>query len=102
MTVASREPDVSTGQPERRWKLIAVRPVSDEMRQFKKRTLFLRDRRPELTSKYPDRLVALSSNGTLIAADTVQGILAKVADKGLSTRGLAVKRMYTKPRRTIL
>ena len=88
--------------PKQRSPLVTTEPVSDEMRQYIKRTLFLRDHRSELTNKYPDQWVALSANGTLIAASSIKGVLSKVEEKGLRKRGLAVKLMATTPRRLIL
>ena len=76
--------------------------LSDGMRQFKKRTRYLSDHRPELTRKYPDQWVGLAGNGTLIAGSSIQEVLAKVEAKGLDREGLAVKLMATKPRRMIL
>ena len=100
MPAVSQETPVAG--PKGRSPLIYLGPVSDEARQYKRRTLYLRDHRPELTRRYPDQLVALSSNGTLIAASTIEGILSKVEERGLNKRALAVKRMATKPRRLIL
>ena len=82
--------------------LTATTPLSDGMRQFKKRTHFLSVHRPELTRKYPDQWVGLSCNGTLISGPTIQAVLDKVESKGLNRQGLAVKLMATKPRRLIL
>ncbi len=81
---------------------IAVAPLSDEMRQYKKRTVFLSAHRAELTRRYPDQWVGISSNWTLVAAPTVAGVIGKLEGKGLGKRGLAVKLMSTKPRRMIL
>lgn len=81
---------------------IAVKPLSDEMRQFKKRTLFLIARRPELTRRYPDQWVGIASNGTLVAAPSIEGVLDKLKNKGVSKRGFAMKLMATQPRRMIL
>ena len=81
---------------------IAVKPLSDEMRQFKKRTLFLSARRPELTRKYPDQWVGIASNGTLVAAPSIEAVLDKLQNKGISKRGFAMKLMTTQPRRMIL
>ena len=81
---------------------IAVKPLSDEMRQFKKRTLFLSARRPELTRRYPDQWVGIASNGTLVAAPSIEEVLDKLKDKGISKRGFAMKLMATQPRRMIL
>ena len=83
-------------------KLTATTPLSDGMRQFKKRIHFLSIHRPRLTRKYPDQWVGLSCNGTLIAGPTMQAVLDKVESKGLNRQGLAVKLMATKPRRLIL
>ncbi len=80
----------------------ATMPLSDGMRQFKKRTRYLSAHRPELTRKYSDQWVGLAGNGTLIAGPTIQDVLSKVEAKGLAREGLAVKLMATKPRRMIL
>ena len=95
-------PEIPVAGPKERSPLVTSGPVSDEMRQYVKRTLFLRDHRSELTNKYPDQWVALSANGTLIAASSIKGVLSKVEEKGLRKRGLAVKLMATTPRRLVL
>ena len=83
-------------------KPVATMPLSDGMRQFKKRTRYLSAHRPELTLQYPDQWVGLAGNGTLIAGPTIRDLLATVDAKGLDREGLAVKLMATKPRRMIL
>ena len=80
----------------------ATMPLSDGMRQFKKRTHFLSVHRPELTCKYPDQWVGLACNWTLIAAPTLDDMLSKMEAIGITREGLAVKLMATKPRRMIL
>ena len=89
---------VGTGHP----KPTAAMPLSDGMRQFKKRTHFLSVHRRELTRKYPDQWVGLTCNWTLVAAPTLDNMLSKVEAIGITRKGLAVKLMATKPRRMIL
>ena len=83
-------------------KPVATMPLSDGMRQFKKRTRYLSAHRPELTRKYPDQWVGLAGNGTLIAGPTIRDVLSKVEARALDKEGLAVKLMVSEPRRMIL
>ena len=52
--------------------------------------------------KYPDQVVALTSNGTLVAAPTMKELVEKLEQKGLDRRGAATKLMETTPRMLIL
>ena len=56
----------------------------------------------ELVKKYPDQVVALTTNGTLVAAPTITELLEKIERKGLDRRGAATKLLETDPLMLIL
>ena len=76
--------------------------VAQELRDFQKRIRFLDANHAELSKKYPDQVVALTSNGTLVAAPTMKELVEKLEQKGLDRRGAATKLMETTPRLLIL
>ena len=72
------------------------------LRGFRARRHTLDERHDELVLKYPDRWVALTSNGTLIAADTVTDLVDQMERKGLTSNDAAVRFMATIPKHMIL
>lgn len=69
---------------------------------FSARHRILDERRDELVLKYPDQWVGLASNGTLVAADTVDELVEKLERKSVPRSDVAVRFMATKRRRMIL
>ena len=76
--------------------------VEHGLRQFKIRHRMLDARREELVRRYPDKWVALTSNGTLVAGDTMGEVIEKLESRGLRRNDAAVKFMATTRRRMIL
>ena len=76
--------------------------VAHELQDFQKRNRFLDANHAELTKKYPDQLVALTTNWTLVAAPTMTELVEKLEKKGLDRGGAATKLMETTPRLLIL
>ena len=72
--------------------------VLAEIRDFKARSERLHDLRAELLEKYPDQHVALTENGVLVVAPTIEEVVAKI--NGLGERSGFAARMHlnTKPR----
>ena len=73
-----------------------------DLRGFKARHRILDERREELVRKYPDQWVAFASNGTLVAADTVDDLIEKLDRKRLRGGDVAIRFMATTRRRMIL
>ena len=76
--------------------------VNHELQEYKKRVRMLAEKRPELERKYPDQWVALTSNGTIVAAHTIREMMKSLANKGLRGNDAAVKFIATTRRRMIL
>ena len=76
--------------------------VAYELQDFQKRIRYLDANHAELVKRYPDQVVALTSNGTLVAAPTVEELVEKLERKGLDRSGAATKLMETTPRMLIL
>lgn len=76
--------------------------VAQELRDYRRRVLFLDANHAELVKKYPDQWVALASNGTMVAAPTIGEIIEILERKGLRRDNAATKFMETTHRRMIL
>ena len=76
--------------------------VAYELQDFQKRHLYLVANHAELKEKYPDQLVALTTNWTLVAAPTMTELVEKLEKKGLNREGAATKLMETTPSLWIL
>ena len=76
--------------------------VAHDLRDFQKRIRFLDANHAELVKKYPDQVVALTSNGTLVAAPTTAELVEKLDRKGLRRDNAATRLMETTPRMWIL
>lgn len=76
--------------------------VAYELQDFQKRHRFLDANYAELVKKYPDQVVALATNGTLVAAPTMTELIEKIEKKGLNREGAATKLMETTPSLWIL
>ena len=76
--------------------------IREELRRFKERHRLLDARRAELASRYPDQWVALTPNGTIVAGESIDQVIEKIKQKGLSREGAAIKFMATKRRRMIV
>ena len=76
--------------------------VAYELQDFQKRNRYLDTNHAELVKKYPDQLVALASNWTLVAAPTMTELVEKLEKKGLDRSGAATKLMETTPRMLLL
>ena len=76
--------------------------VAYELQDFQKRIRYLDVNHAELVKKYPDQVVALTSNGTLVAAPTMMELIEKLERKGLRREGAATRLMETTPRMLLL
>ena len=76
--------------------------VAYQLQNFQKRHLFLIANHAELLKKYPDQVVALTTNWTLVAAPTMTELLEKIEKKGLDRRSAATKLVETTPSMWIL
>ena len=72
--------------------------VLAELRDFKARSERLGDMRPELLKKYPDQHVALTENGILVAAMTIEEVVEKINELGERSGFAARMHLNTKPR----
>lgn len=79
-----------------------LRQVGTELKQFTSRHRFLDARREELTRRYPNQWVCLTSNGTIVSGHNIDELLEKLERKKLSRQGAAIKLMTTEPKRMIL
>ena len=73
-----------------------------EHRSFVERSERLRAMRPELIKKYPDKFVALTENGVLVVADSVQERVDKILQLGERPGFAAREFLNTKPRRRVI
>ena len=59
-------------------------------------------RREELTEKYPDQFVALADDGTVVASETLDGVMAELDRRGLRGGGCVMEYLSSKPEVWIL
>ena len=59
-------------------------------------------RREELTEKYPDRYVALASDDTIVAAETLDGVFEELDRRGLDREPCVVEFLSSEPEIWIL
>ena len=71
------------------------------LRDFTERVQLMESRRKELTQKYPDKWVAMH-NGDIEVADSIEGVLAILDEKGISRKEVVIEFLTTKPRHLIL
>ena len=72
--------------------------VLAELRDFKARSERLREMRSDLLEKYPNQHVALTENGVLVAAPTIEEVVAKIEELGERSGFAARMHLNTKPR----
>ena len=96
MIKATKRPARSEAQPVAHQ--IDEAQVLAELRDFKARSARLREMRPELLEKYPDQHVALTENGILVAATTIEEVLEKINELGERSGFAARMHLNTKPR----
>ena len=75
---------------------------NEELKRYQERVRMLDRLLPSLRAKYPDNWVALTSNGSIVAASTVAEMIEKLEQKRLPGNDAAVKFIATSPRRMIL
>lgn len=75
---------------------------NQELKRYQERVRTLDSLLPSLRARYPDNWVALTSNGSIVAAPTIAEIVEKLEQKRLSRNDAAVKFVATSPRRMIL
>ena len=73
-----------------------------EHRASEERWARLRAMRPELLQQYPDKFVALTENGVLVVADSVQERVEKILELGERPGFAAREFLNTKPRRRVI
>ena len=73
-----------------------------EHRSYVERSGRLRAMGPELMQKYPDQRAALTENGTLVVADSMEELVAKIKELRERPGSAATLFLNTKPRRVIL
>ena len=71
-------------------------------RSYVQRSERLHDMQPELMQKYPDKLVALTENGTFLIASSIEELVAKIQEIGENPAFAADIYLNTKPRLVIL
>lgn len=71
-------------------------------RSYVERSERLHDMQPELMQKYPDKLVALTENGTFVVAGSMEELVAKIKEIGENPGFAADLYLNTKPRLVIL
>ena len=75
---------------------------NQELKRYQERVRMLDRLLPSLRVKYPDNWVALTANGSIVAAPTVIEMVEKLEQKKLPGNDAAVKFIATSPRRMIL
>ena len=95
------------GGPNERPKVVIAKvpdqpAIRASLRDFGVRSQVLDQRHDELLQKYPDQWVALTSNWTLVAADTVEELAQSLDKKGLRRNDVAYRFMATNRRPMIL
>ena len=71
-------------------------------RSYVERSERLYDIQPELMQKYPDKLVALTENGTFLVAGSMEELVAKIKEIGEDPGFAADIYLNTEPRLVIL
>ncbi len=72
---------------------------SAKLQEQARRSDLLSDMRPELLKKYPGQWVELTQSGNLIAAASIEEMVAKIEELGEHPPMAAADFMYTGPRR---
>ena len=78
------------------------RKVDRELAQFRRTTKLLSADRPRLIDKYHKKWVALCDSEVKVVADTLEGLLADVEQRGVSRQGLVVRYIDRELRTMIL
>ena len=88
-----------------RVKITTRKATSEELashRSYVERSERLHTMQPELIQKYPDQHVALTENGSLVVADSMAELVAKIRELGENPGPSATLFLNTKPRLVIL
>ncbi len=97
---------ISTPNGEKpRAKVSTRRATPDEIakhRSYVERSTRLHEMQPELLLNYPNKLVALTENGTFLIADSMEELVAKIKELGENPAYAADIYLNTKPRLLIL
>lgn len=80
----------------------ATRDDIAKHRSYVERSERLHDMQPELTRKYPDKLVALTESGTFVIANSMEELVTKIKELGENPAYAADIYLNTKPRLLIL
>ena len=76
--------------------------VRDGILRYGERCDLFDSRRAEFTAKYPDHFVALASDDTVLASETLQGVFEEIDRRGLHRGDCVVKYVAAKPEVWIL
>ena len=93
---------IPISDPYRLRSLGGVGQVSRELSDYRNRVRLLEEKHDEMQKKYPDQWVALTADGTIVAAATIDEIMEKLRRKGLKGNDAAMKFMATMHRQMIL
>lgn len=72
------------------------------IRGFKGRVERMEVLRPELTKKYPNKWAAMSDGDISVVSDSLENILAEIAEKGISRTDAVIEFLDTEPKSIIL
>ena len=100
MTAASET--MRTNGPRETFVSVSLGPADTELREYERQFSALDARTAELTQRYPDQFVAITTDGTVVATDTMAEMIDALDKKGIDSRTAAVKFMSAKPYRMIL
>ena len=67
------------------------------LQDFSQRFKLLEAKREELAAQFPDKWVAIAGEGQVIAADTLEGLLAALDSKGIHRDGTPIAFLESKP-----
>ena len=78
-------------------KLGGAERIREDLQRSSHRSRRMDARRAELEELYPDKWVALLDDGDVIAADSLEGVLKELDERGISRRETVVKLMESSP-----
>lgn len=79
-----------------------TREVGDALQAFRKTAMFLSSQYPQLIERYPGQWIAMHSNEVRAHGDSLESVLRKIDEKGLSRDETVVRFMQKDPQTLIL
>ena len=79
-----------------------AKEIHEGLRKYSSQVEYFESQRAKLTKQYPDQWVAMSDGVIVATDDSLEVLIARVDDLGISRIGLLVEYLETEPRNMIL